>query len=65
LLKIGTLPGEGASHKVHENVSQGFHVIPPRLLNPHVGVDGGIPCRSSEILRFMMKGIEKTKKERE
>ena len=36
--------------KVHENVSQRFHVVSPRLLDPQVGVDGGISCRTRQVL---------------
>ena len=44
------LPRQGSGDKVHKNVSQGFHVIPPALFNTQMRIDASIPSGSSQIL---------------
>ena len=39
-------------YKVHEDVSETLHVVPPALLNAEVGVDAGVPGGAGQVLVF-------------
>ena len=41
------LPRQRAPVEVHEDVAEGFHVIPSRLLDAQMSVDAGVPGSSS------------------
>ena len=51
--------GEGWCYlyKVHEDVSQTLHVVPPALLYPQVGVDAGVPGGPSQVLVFPVGNV--------
>jgi len=47
---LQSLPGEGASVEVHEDVAQGLHVVSPALFDSQMGVDRGVAGRPGQIL---------------
>ena len=51
--------GEGGRYlyKVHEDVSETLHIVPPALLYPQVGVDAGVPGRPSQVLVFPVGNV--------
>ena len=44
---LEALPGEGSAIEVHEDVAEGFHIIPAGLFDSQVSVDAGISCGPS------------------
>ena len=51
--------GEGWCYlyKVHEDVSETLHVVPPALLDAQVGVDAGIPGGPGQVLVFPVGNV--------
>ena len=45
-----TLPGESTAEEVHENISERLQIVPASLLNPKVGVDGGVARSARHVL---------------
>ena len=59
LLRRGAkaLPRQGSGDEVHEDVAQGFHVVPPTLLDTQVGVDGGVAGGAGQVLVFPVGNV--------
>ena len=47
---LETLPGEGTTEEIHEDVSKGFKIVAASLLNTEVSVDGGVTGSTGQIL---------------
>ena len=45
-----TLLEESAAEEVHENISERLQIVPASLLNPKVGVDGGVARSARHVL---------------
>jgi len=43
--------------KVHEDVSEALHIVPPALLNAEVGVDAGVAGRARQVLVFSIGDV--------
>lgn len=55
---LESLPGERTTAEVEHDVSQGFHIIPTRLLDTQVGVDTRVPCGTGEVLVLTVGDVE-------
>jgi len=44
------LPGESTAKEVHQNISKGLEVVPARLLDTQVSIDGGITSSTRKVL---------------
>ena len=54
---LESLPGERPADKVHENIAEGFQIVPTALLNANVGVDRCITGRSGKILVLAVRNV--------
>ena len=55
---LETLPWQGTTKEVREDIGQGFKVIATCLLNSQMGVDGHITSRASKILVLPVGNME-------
>ena len=53
-----TLPGESTAEEVHENISERLQIVPASLLNPKVGVDGGVARSARQVLVLSVRDVK-------
>jgi hypothetical protein len=46
---LQAMPRECSVEEIHQDVSEGFEIIPACLLRPRVGIDGGVMRRASQV----------------
>ena len=54
---LEALPWKRSSVEVHEDVSQGLHVVSSTLLNAQVGIDTGIASCPGQVLVFPVRDV--------
>ena len=53
-----TLLEESAAEEVHENISERLQIVPASLLNPKVGVDGGVARSARQVLVLSVRDVK-------
>ena len=53
-----TLLEESATEEVHENISERLQIVPASLLNPKVGVDGGVARSARQVLVLSVRDVK-------
>ena len=53
-----TLLEESAAEEVHENISERLQIVPASLLNPKVGVDGGVARSARQVLVLPVRNVK-------
>ena len=53
-----TLLEESAAEEVHENISERLQIVPVSLLNPKVGVDGGVARSARQVLVLSVRDVK-------
>jgi len=56
--RFQSLPREGATQKVHEDICEGLEIITTSLLNTQVRVDRSVPRRSSQVLVLPVRDVK-------
>ncbi len=56
--RLQSLPREGATQKVHEDIREGLGVIATSLLNTQVRVDRSVPRSSSQVLVLPVRDVK-------
>jgi len=54
---LESLPGQTSSVEVHQDVAQRLHVVTSALFNTEMGVDGGVPGSSGQVLVLPVRNV--------
>lgn len=55
---LETLPGEGTTEEIHEDVGEGFEIVATGLLNTQMSVDGRVAGGAGQILIFPVRNVK-------